>query len=241
MDPRRLGRAFVELADTLVADFDVVEFMATLAHRSIELLDVDEAAVVLDDGAGGLRTMASSHEAAGHLELFELQKQEGPCLDCYRTGTQILNQSLVDPAAARRWPRFTPEARRLGFATTHALPMRLRGRIIGAVNLFGSAAAGTLSGLEVEVGQGLADVATVGLVQWRRFHEARLVSEQLQSALSSRIVIEQAKGMLAERRQIALGAAFEALRTHARNTNQRLRDVAQALVDGAISADAVGA
>src|SRR5690606_26039965 len=143
-------------------------------------------------------------------------------------------------AAARRWPRFTPEARRLGFATTHALPMRLRDRVVGAVNLFGSAAAGKLSRNEVAIGQGLADVATVGLLQWRRFHEARMASDQLQTALGSRIVIEQAKGMLAERLRIDPAAAFEVMRSHARNSNARLRDVAQALVDGALDTEALG-
>lgn len=235
-DQQRLGRVFVELADTLVTDFDVVEFMTMLAYRCVELLGAREAGVVLADERGQLRSVASSHESAHLLELFELQNQEGPCLDCYRTGQPIVNQSLAPPD--NRWPRFGVEARRLGFTTVHALPMRLRGEVIGAVNIFASSAT-ALTRAEVEVAQALADVATVGLLQERSLREARLVNEQLQGALNSRIVIEQAKGMLAERRGIEMDAAFDILRTYARNTNQKLSAVAQSLLAGTLSAEAL--
>ena len=237
-DAQRLSRVFVELADTLVTDFDVVDFMTVLAHRCVELLNASEAGVVLADERGSLRSVASSHESARLLDLFEIQNQEGPCLDCYRTGRQIVNGSLAPPD--NRWPKFGVEARRLGFTTVHALPMRLRGQVIGAVNIFASNAA-TLTTPEVDVGQALADVATVGLLQERSIREARLLNEQLQAALNSRIVIEQAKGMLAERRLIEMDVAFETLRGHARNTNQKLSDVAHALVAGTLSAESLGA
>lgn len=236
VDQQRLGKVFVELADTLVTDFDVVEFMTMLAHRVVELLDAREAGVVLADERGLLRSVASSHESAHLLDLFELQNQEGPCLDCYRTGQPLLNQSLVPPGD--RWPNFAAEARRLGFTMAHALPMRLRGQVIGAVNIFASNAT-ALGPSQIEVGQALADVATVGLLQERSLREARLLNEQLQGALSSRIVIEQAKGMLAERRGIEMDAAFDALRAYARNTNQKLSDVAQSLLTGTLSAEAL--
>ena len=234
VDQQRLGRVFVELADTLVTDFDVVEFMTILAHRVVELLGAREAGVVLADERGLLRSVASSHESAHLLDLFELQNEEGPCLDCYRTGEPIVNHSLAPPD--HQWPNFAMEARRLGFTTVHALPMRLRGEVIGAVNIFASNPT-ALTQSEVEVGQALADVATVSLLQERGLREARLLNEQLQGALNSRIAIEQAKGMLAERRGIELDAAFDALRVYARTTNQKLSAVAQALLAGTLSAE----
>ena len=234
VDQQRLGRVFVELADTLVTDFDVVEFMTILAHRVVELLGAREAGVVLADERGLLRSVASSHESAHLLDLFELQNEEGPCLDCYRTGEPILNHSPAPPD--NQWPNFAMEARRLGFTTVHALPMRLRGEVIGAVNIFASNPT-ALTQSEVEVGQALADVATVSLLQERGLREARLLNEQLQGALNSRIAIEQAKGMLAERRGIELDAAFDALRAYARTTNQKLSAVAQALLAGTLSAE----
>ncbi len=233
-DSQRLSQVFVELADTLVTEFDVVEFLTTLADRCVELLKAKEAGVVLADEQGVLRSVASSNETARLLDLFELQNQQGPCLDCYRTGQRLVNQSLDDQP--ERWPQFGPEARRLGFSVVHALPMRLRGRVIGAVNIFGGDGE-PLSEADVDIGQALADIATVGLLQERTLREARVLNEQLQAALTSRVAIEQAKGMLAERRQIEMDAAFALLRSYARRTNQRLKDVAQALLTGTLSAD----
>ena len=230
---QRLSEVFVELADTLVADFDVVEFLTTLAHRCAELFEAAEAGVVLGDESGTLRSVASSTEVARMLDLYELQNQEGPCLDCFRSGVPIVNRSLADPGA---WPRFASEAERLGFRMVHAVPMRLRGTVIGAVNIF-SIAVEHLSEDDVAVAQALADVATIALLQERGIREARVLNEQLQSALHSRVVIEQAKGVLAERRQVDVGRAFELLRTHARSTNQKLGDVARAVIEGTLSAE----
>ena len=234
-DATRLSQVFVELADTLVTDFDVVEFLTTLADRSVELLQAAEAGVVLADEQGVLRSIASSNEAARVLDLFEIQNEEGPCLDCYRTGEPIINHPLTPP---NLWPRFSPEARRLGFTTVHALPMRLRGRVIGAVNLFATSSP-VLTRSQVDVGQALADVATIGLLQERSMREARVLTEQLQAALTSRVVIEQAKGMLAERRSIDVDEAFQRLREHARRTSSRLSDVAASILDGSLAADAL--
>lgn len=231
-----LSEVFVELADTLVADFDVVEFLTTLAHRCVELLDATEAGVILADENGALRSIASSTETARLLDLFELQNRDGPCMDCYRTGTAILNQSLAPPDV---WPTFGPEARRLGFHIVHALPMRLRGQVIGAVNVFAEQDA-RIPEHDLAVGQALADIATIGLLNQRSIRQAHVLNEQLQGALHSRIVIEQAKGMLAERRGLEMDAAFELLRQHARNTNQKLRAVAQAVITGELTAESLG-
>lgn len=232
----RVGQVFVELADSLVADFDTVEFLTTLALRTAELLHAAEAGVVLADEAGHLRSVAFSSETARLLDLFELQSDEGPCLDCFHSGESIVNATLDPPD---RWARFSPEARRLGYRLVHAVPMRLRGRIIGAVNIFSTEDA-PLTGVEIVLAQALADVATIALLQERGLREARLLNEQLQAALHSRVVIEQAKGMLAERRQLDMDVAFELLRTHARSSNRKLGEVAAGILDGTIGADAFG-
>jgi hypothetical protein len=232
----RLSRVFVELADTLVSGFDVVEFLHMLTERCVELLDVGAAGVVLADGRGILRVMASSDERAYTLELFEVQNQEGPCLDCYRSGEPVVNQSLHGEGS--RWPTFSREARAGGFRFAHALPLRVREQALGALNLF-SDEESPLAETELVVGQALADVATIGLLQTRAMEEARVLAGELQGALNSRVIIEQAKGMLAERANVDLDAAFRLLRGYARNRNQYLSDVARALVEGALPADAV--
>ena len=231
-----LVRALVELADTLVADFDVVELLTLLTDRSVEVLDVDAAGLMLTSVDGQLRVMASSSDAMRLLELFELQAQEGPCLDCYRTGQAIVNHDLEQ--AHERWPRFAAEASEAGFRTVHALPMRLRGNVLGALNLF-HIEPGDMSSADVEAAQALADVATIALLQHRAALEAQLLNEQLNHALNSRVVIEQAKGMLAERQALDLESAFSVLRNHARNHNLRLADVARSLVDGSLRSTAL--
>lgn len=230
-DTQRLSQVFVELADTLVTDFDVVDFMTLLADRSVELLGATEAGVVLVDERGTVRSVASSHETARLLELFELQNQQGPCLDAVRAGMSITNQRLDEATA--RWPDFAPEARRSGFEMVHALPMRLRGQVIGAVNLF-AADPTPLDGAALSIGQALADVATISLLQVRGMREARVLNEQLQGALTSRVIIEQAKGMLAERLEIDMDEAFVRLRAYARRSNKRLSDVAAGVLDRTI-------
>lgn len=227
-----LARTFVELADTLVADFDVVELLAVLADRCVEVLDVGAAGLMLVAPDGDLRVMASSSEAMRVLELFELQSQEGPCLDCYRTGVPVVNQDLA--TANGRWPRFAAEALAAGFRSVHALPMRLRGAVIGALNLF-NVDSGEMRQADVGVAQALADVATIAVLQHRAALEAQVLNEQLNYALNSRIVIEQAKGIVAERRNLDMEEAFAALRNHARNHNLRLADVAGAVIDGTMA------
>jgi transcriptional regulator with GAF, ATPase, and Fis domain len=220
----QLVDAFVEAADTLVDDFDVIEFLHTVAARCVQLLDVDAAGLMLADQRGELHATAASTENARLLELFELQTDAGPCLDAFRSGDPVVNADLH--ANQERWPRFAEAAQATGFVSVHALPLRLRATVIGALNLFCSTP-GTLSHADVRAGQALADVATIGILAQRSLHQAELLATQLQQALNSRVTIEQAKGVLAERRGITLDGAFEALRAHARNNNLRLSDLAR--------------
>jgi transcriptional regulator with GAF, ATPase, and Fis domain len=230
MDSELLSGTFVELADTMVADFDVIDFLHILTDRSVSLLAVSAAGVMLADPRGELRVAAASSEAAELMELFQLQNDEGPCLDCFRTGRPVTAADLTGPD--QRWPQFAAAAARAGFRVVEALPMRLRNEVIGALNLFG-AAAEPLSPADLRVGQALADVATIGLLQERAVRRVETVAEQLQGALNSRVVVEQAKGKLAERLSIDMDAAFGLLRAYARNSNQRLTDVARNFVDSA--------
>jgi GAF domain-containing protein len=231
-----LARTLVELADNLVADFDVVELLTRLADRCVDILGVGAAGLMLAAPDGGLRVMASSSEAMRLLELFELQSQEGPCLDCYHTGQPVMTQDLAVVNA--RWPRFVPEALATGFRSAQALPMRLRGTVIGALNLF-HVDPGEMREVDVEVAQALADVATIAILQHRAAREAQVVNEQLHHALNSRIVIEQAKGMVAERAGVDMERAFSTLRNHARNHNRRLVEVADAVIDGSLAVSAL--
>ena len=229
-------RTLVELADTLVADFDVVELLTRLADRCVEVLDVSAAGLMLVGPDGDLRVMASSSEAMRLLELFELQSKEGPCLDCYRSGRPVVNQDLA--LVNSRWPRFSDEAIAAGFRSVHALPMRLRGTVIGALNLF-RVEPGEMQEADGDAAQALADVATIAILQHRATHEAQVVNQQLQHALNSRIVLEQAKEMVAEREHLNMEEAFTALRNHARNNNLRLVDVAEAIIGGSMPASAL--
>jgi transcriptional regulator with GAF, ATPase, and Fis domain len=224
-----LAETFVELADTLVADFDVVEFLHGLADHCVRLLAVDAAGLMLADQRGSLRVIASSSEQARLVELFQLQHEEGPCLECYRTGAPVAEPELA--AAEDRWPSFAPAAVEGGFAAVQALPMRLRDEVVGAMNLF-MHTPGRLTETELRVGQALADVATIGLLQERNLRHQEVLAEQLQGALNSRVMIEQAKGLLAERLGLDMGQAFELLRGQARRQNRRLAALAGAVADG---------
>jgi hypothetical protein len=226
-----LATTFVDLADTLVADFDVIDFLNTLVTRSVELLDADAAGIMLADYDGGLNVMASSAEEARLLELYELQNNEGPCLDCFHTGRPVLRDDL--PAMRSSWPAFTEQLQGLGFRSAQALPMRLREETIGALNLF-RIAPGGLSEADLGIGQAMADVATVGLIQERALAASELLATQLQTALTSRIQLEQAKGMLAQRTGLPMVEVFELMRTYARRRGHRLSDVAARIIDGTI-------
>ena len=227
-----LARTLVQLADTLVADYDVIELLTLLTDCCVDVLDVAAAGIMLAGPDGGLRVMASSSEAMRVLELFEVQAQEGPCLDCYRSAQPVVNQDLA--TVNGRWPQFATEALAAGFHSVHALPMRLRGAVIGALNLFRQTP-GDLREADVEAAQALADVATIAILQHRATLEAQVVNDQLNHALNSRIAVEQAKGMVAERLGVNMEQAFAILRSHARNHNLRLVDVAQGVINGTVA------
>ena len=231
---RRAWETFVRLADTLVADFDTIDFLDTLAQASVELLGMDAAGILLADYAGTLNLVALSAQQTSAAELSLLQQADGPCLDAYRTGGIV---QCPDPLTARdRWPDFASAVLAAGFSAVYALPMRLRDQVIGAMNLF-SAKPGELDAEAADLGQALADVATIGILHERAFRRHEVVIQQLQHALNSRIVIEQAKGVLAERLHLPIEDAFAVLRGYARDNNLKLAAAADAVTRGALGDD----
>ncbi|WP_329362137.1 GAF and ANTAR domain-containing protein [Streptomyces sp. NBC_01483] len=238
MNQQLLAKTFVELADNLVADFDLIDFLRLLTDRCVGMLDASAAGVLLADRDGKLRVMAASDEQVRLLELFQLQKDEGPCLECFRTGTPVMVPDLT--REAERWPRFVTAAHRSGFGAVQALPMRLRDETVGALNLFRDAP-GPFDLVGTPIAQALADVATISLLQQRSSRRSTVLNEQLQTALNSRVLIEQAKGKLSERQSIDMEQAFTALRRYARSHNRRLSDVARAFIDDSEPLPGLGA
>ena len=229
MSDRDVAEAFVELADTLVDDFDVVEFLHQVTARCAQVLEVAAAGVLLTDQRGALRVVAASTEQTRLLELLQLQTNQGPCPECFYTGRPVAVPDLASETG--RWPQFAKAAHQFGFASVHALPMRLRSEVIGALNLF-STDIGALDVETLRLGQALAGVATIGLLQARAAMHRDTLAEQLQAALDSRVVIEQAKGVIAERRRLDTDAAFNLLRRRARISNRGLSELARAIVEG---------
>lgn len=228
---RRLVEVFVELADTLVAQFDSVDFSHRLASTCVEVLDAGAAGLMLADQDENLQLIAASSEESRTLELFELQHNEGPCVDAYRQGHPVVN--VDQRTAEQRWPLFGAAVRAGNYTTVHAIPMRLRDQTIGALNLF-LGRPGHLVEADLQLARGLADIATIGLLQERAIEHQSTLAGQLQGALNSRVVIEQAKGLLAERHGITVTEAFEAMRTYARRTGQPLPQVAAQAIDGTL-------
>jgi GAF domain-containing protein len=224
-------RSLVEMADTLVDDYDVVDLLTGLTDRCVTLLGVSAAGVMLASPSGSLGLVASSSEAMRLLELFELQEQEGPCLDAFRSGGRVDQEDLR--AGSGRWPLFSAAAVRAGFQSAVALPLRLREVTLGALNLL-STTRSPIGEADVIVARGFADLAALSILQHRASTESQRLNEQLSAALTSRIVIEQAKGVISERAGIDLTEAFARLRGYARNANLPLTDVARAAVDGTL-------
>lgn len=233
---QRLARVFVELADTLVDDFDMLEFLNGLVERCVELLEITAAGVVLSDQKGGLAMAAASSEQARLVELFSVQADDGPCLDCVRTGRPVSSVDLTVEDA--RWPRFVPAARAAGFRAAYAVPMRLRQTVIGSLNLLDTQP-DRVDESSVQVGQALADVATIALLQQRAIQDSAVLVEQLQTALNSRVAIEQAKGVLFAHGAADMQHAFTALRGYARTNHLRLADLARSVAEGAADLDAI--
>lgn len=220
---QQLADTFVSLADTLVADFDVLDFLGMLTERAVDLLAVDAAGVILSDQRGGLRPLASSSEHAELVRVFAAQAEQGPCLDCIGTGLPVASTDLADEH--QRWSRFAPAAVNAGYRAVCAVPMRLREEVIGALTLLNTRP-GAIDDTSIVLGQALADVATIGILQQRAIRHDEVVAEQLQAALHYRTVVEQAKGVLAEVGNLDMNRAYLALRGYARARRRRLSDVA---------------
>ncbi|MPZ65507.1 MAG: ANTAR domain-containing protein [Pseudonocardiaceae bacterium] len=226
--------AFVGLADTLVDDYDIIDLLDRLVRYSVELLSAEAAGILLADQHGTLRVLASSNEESEMVELLQLQAQQGPCVDCFNAVAPVSVSDLAD--ASQRWPQFVASLHDGDYRSVHALPMRLRGEAVGGLNLF-HRQPGALPDADLKLGQALADVATIGILQERAIRRGEVVAEQLQTALNSRVIIEQAKGVLAERGELSMDGAFDRLRNHARSRNQRLSELARQVVDGDIPLD----
>lgn len=227
----RLARTFVELADALLDEYDINDFLQRLTERCETLVEASAVGVLLAGGEGRLGLAAASTEDMRALELFELQQEEGPCYEAFLSGDQVRADDLE--AETQRWAQFTPRALKLGFRSVHAFPLRLRQQRLGALNVFFDRP-GPFSEADILALQALADVATIGILQQRVLHESAELSTQLQTALDSRVVIERAVGVLVERRGLGTQEAFDWIRGHARDNNKRLRAVAQAIVNGAV-------
>jgi transcriptional regulator with GAF, ATPase, and Fis domain len=227
VSPERLADVFVEFADTLIDDYDVLEFLLMVTNRTAELIGASDVGLLLADQRGQLQFMAASNEGVKRLELFQVQVHEGPCADAFQSGQPVVNADL--DSAGDRWPQFAPHATAEGYRSAHAFPLRLRDQVIGAIGVFGTEV-GHLQEAEVHVAQALAHVATIGLLQERAIRRGEVLAEQLQTALNSRIVIEQAKGAIAQFLTISVDDAFVILRDHSRRSNRRLGDLARAVV-----------
>jgi GAF domain-containing protein len=228
----RLAEAFVGLADTLVAEFDVVDLLQRLVDECVSLLDASAAGLVLADQRGGIQVLASTSEKTRLLELFQLQVDRGPCLECVRTGVPVLAPDLQ--LSTWRWPEFVVEAGEQGFRSVHALPLRLRTETLGALGLFHTQP-GSLPDEDIRAAQALADVATIGILQQRSIARGEVLAEQLQTALNSRVVIEQAKGVLAATGNLDMDRAYTRLRDYSRRRNLRLTATARAIADGTLN------
>ncbi|MFJ4714097.1 GAF domain-containing protein [Streptomyces sp. NPDC088785] len=235
---QRLAEVFVEIADSLIDDYDVLDLLQRLSTRCVELLDVSAAGILLADARGELQVIAASDENTRLLELFARQHDQGPCVDCFRGGRIRTNIDLRHPEAAAAWPRFTPEALASGFVATHAVPLRLRDRVVGALNLF-QVSEHRLDDDDIALAQALADVATVTILQQRTLEQAHVENAQLNTALTSRVLVEQVKGVLAERWNTSVDEAFAAFHSYAQAHRLRLSDLARRIIDGTFDTTAI--
>ncbi|HJP79438.1 MAG TPA: GAF and ANTAR domain-containing protein [Pseudonocardiaceae bacterium] len=233
-----LAEAFVGLADTLVDDYDVIELLHRLTTYCVRLLPIEAAGILLSDQRGELRVVASSTEEARIVQQFTVESGEGPGVECFRNSREVAVADLRDDG--QRWREFAERAEKSGFRAVNAVPLRLRSQTIGALSIF-RAEPGLLTAEDVKIGQGLADMATISILHERALSQRTVLVEQLQFALSSRVIIEQAKGVLAERCRVDMGEAFAMLRKHARNNNLRLADVAKGVVAGTVELSQVSA
>ncbi|MFF3641007.1 ANTAR domain-containing protein [Streptomyces sp. NPDC002564] len=235
---QRITEVFVEIADTLIDDFDVLDLLQRLSTRCVELLDVASVGILLADVHGDLRTVAASDERTQLLELFALQHEQGPCVECYRSGQPRTNIDLSRRETTMAWAQFATHARRTGYAVTHAIPLRLRRRNVGALSLFQTEPR-HLDDDDLVLAQALADVATIAILQQRTLEQSHVEKGQLQTALNNRILIEQAKGLLAERWDTSPDEAFATFRKYARARHLRLAELAHQVIDGSYDTTAI--
>ena len=221
-------RAFVDLSNELIQGYDMVDLLSELTANCARLLDVAAAGLLLTDGRGVLHLLAASSESTRHLEVFQLQREQGPCLDCFHSGSAVIVPDLQ--AESQRWPDFARVAASVGFASVHAIPMRLRESVLGTLGLFGNVS-GRLKDEDLSLAQALVHVASVAIVNEKSASDRDIVTAQLQHALRSRIVLEQAKGVLANGGQLEMEDAFQVLRHYARNKGAKLSDIAEQLVN----------
>ncbi len=230
LEIQQVADVFVDVADTLVADFDLIEFLHSVARHATTISSAAAAGVMLSGEDGKLHHVGASSEDARLLELFQIQHSEGPCLDSFRTGERVVVPDLAE--AGSRWPSFARRAISHGMTAVYAFPMRLRSRVIGGLNVFQTVHQELGPG-EVRVLQALADMATISLIQEQSISRAEVLTEQLQVALNSRIVVEQAKGAVARTLGVSIDESFDLLRDFSRRHRRRLTDVAHEVVTSA--------
>ncbi|MER0429743.1 GAF and ANTAR domain-containing protein [Streptomyces microflavus] len=235
---QQLTDVFLNTADSLVSDFDILDFLQQFTVHCTALLDVATAGVLLGDERGRLQLLAASDENTRMLEVFAARHEQSPCVECYRSGQPVPHIDLTEPDALRRWPEFTKAARERGFAAVHAFPLRLRGDVVGALGLFRTTP-DPLGQQDVLLAQAMADMATIAVLQQRTLAQSETERSQLQYALTSRVIVEQAKGVLAERWQVNMDDAFTAMRSYARNHQLRLTEIAKEIAEGTLDTDQI--
>lgn len=233
---RRISRTFIRLADTQVSAFDLADSLNGLAEQCVELLAVPAAGVLLLDPHGNLAAAAPSAQREKLMALFSTGADSGFWADILQSGTAVHCTELHSEPA--RWPSFTTAAEKCGFKALHALPMRLRERTIGVLILLSSEPGGADSD-DLALAQALADIATIGILQHRTIETGDRLNQQLQTALTSRVVIEQAKGVLSHHGSLSMDEAFRRLRRYTRSHNRLLTDLAGSVADGTADLDAI--
>ena len=223
-EQQQLADTFVSLADTLVDDFDLLDFLGLLAEKASQHLNVAAAGVILTDQRGGWRPTATSDESPELVALFTTGAFQGPCRECVRTGSWITIANLAEHD--QRWPDFAAQATQAGYQAAAAVPMRSRRQIIGSLTLLNTTPDG-VDEASLALGQALADMATIGLLQQHAAHRGDLLAEQLQAVLHHRVVLEQAKGSLAEHSNLTPHTAYRLLRDYARSQGQHLSELAR--------------
>ena len=227
---RAMLDTFVELTDSLVNDYELNEFLLTLVERCGGIFEVTTVGVMLESAAGHLQLAVALTSEMEALEQAEIDNADGPCHEAYRTGKAVVVNDLDDSDAAQRWPTVIERIQAMGHRSVYAFPIRLRDDRIGALNLYRDIT-GAFADDDVRLAQAFADVAAIGILQERKVTGAERRAEQLQHALASRVMIEQAKGVISARLGVSVDEAFELIRRYARNNNRKVHDVARSVID----------